>query len=87
MSLVDQIPNLDHLHPTHTCRPTAVGAAGRSRLGCEPRVSWGGESWGRERLARELVQDVVREPGRVEHCEERLDDGQGETLVVLQGAI
>ena len=37
----------------------------------------------------ELAQDVVREPDRVELCEdgEGLDDGQGETLVVRQGAI
>jgi hypothetical protein len=39
------------------------------------------------------VQDIVRliqEPGRVELCEEdeeRLEDGQGETLVGLQGMI
>ena len=39
----------------------------------------------RERLARELTQDVVQEPGRVELCEE---DGEGlamVALVVLQG--
>ena len=50
-----------------------------------PRMSWGGK-----RLARELAQVVVGEPGRVEFCEddgERLNDGQGETLVVLQGMI
>ena len=47
-----------------------------------PRVSWG-----RERLVRELTQEVVREPGGVEHCEdgEGLGDRQGEALVVLQG--
>ena len=46
--------------------------------------------WGGERLVRELTQDVVRELGGVELCEEDgkgLGDGRGEGLVVLQGAI
>ena len=41
-------------------------------------------SWGGERLARELAQDVIREPGSVELREEdgeELSDGQGEALL------
>ena len=41
-------------------------------------------SWGGERLARELAQDVIQELGRVELREEDgegLGDGQGEALL------
>ena len=55
-------------------------AAHRSRPGSARSGCLGAEK-------DELAQDVVREPDRVELCEEGLDDGQGETLVVRRGAI
>ena len=74
MSPVDQIPALDHCHPTPHLQLTEADQEARA-VGV----------FGAEK--DELAQDVIREPGGVEHRKngERLDDGQGETLVVLQG--
>ena len=72
VSPVDQIPNNPRPSPPNRLWAQQT----RERMA---KVSWGGK-----RLARELAQDVIREPGRVELREEDgegLSDGQGEALL------